>query len=678
MSYLLKIISDILSVVLRLCYEITHNYGLSIIIFTLVTKFILFPVNIMIQKNAIKMVCMQPEIDALKIKYIDDKDKFVDEQLALYKKNHYHSWVGIIPLVFQLVIVLGLMDVIYKPLTYIFKLKDHGIAVLDSWLTGTLNITGSGKSSQIEIIHQIQLGKWTQSGDISEEIISAINQFQMNFLGLDLGMRPSFDGNYKLLLIPVLAGLSALFLCVMQNRISVMQMTAGKVNKYGTTLFMIAFSSYFAFLVPAGVGIYWIFGNLFSVPSMIIMNLVIPPKKYIDIDYLHKMQEQKRIKEEKYRKYHKKEREDYKRFFSVKNMKLMIYSESSGFYKYFAGMIDYICEHSDIQIHYVTSDPEDKIFSDTREQIHSYYSAQDKYLIPLFMKLECDMCIMTTPDLEKYHIKRSRVRKDIEYVYIPHGMGSAALLLRKGALDWYDTVFCTCIDVENEIREMESLYHTKHKRILEAGSILLDEMLEAYNPEVLQNEGKKKILIAPSWQPDNIIDLCVDDLLGQLEGRDYYVTLRPHPQMVRHYPEKFEILHERYDGTNIEIQTDFSVKSTVMEADILITDWSDIAFEYSFVTKKPVLFINTPMKVMNPDYTRIKTVPINIALRDVIGRSLEVSELDKVNSTIEEMILKRSEYEQIISRTLEEHIFNTGRSRAMCGKYVIRSLTKTK
>ena len=79
-------------------FNIVGNYGLSIIIFTLLTKVILFPLNMATQKNSINMVRLMPEENALKIKYIDDKDKLGEEQLKLYKKYHYH------PLLFTLCI----------------------------------------------------------------------------------------------------------------------------------------------------------------------------------------------------------------------------------------------------------------------------------------------------------------------------------------------------------------------------------------------------------------------------------------------------------------------------------------------------------------------------------------------------------------------------------------------
>lgn len=674
MDAVIEFLIGILGWILYGCYFLIKNYGLSIIVFTLITKLILFPISLLTQKNSIKMVQMQPQLNALKIKYIDDKDKYTDEQVALYKKYKYNPFMDTIPLLIQIPIILGLVGVVYRPLSYIMNIDRGIISQLKDWLVNTLGIEADNMY-QLAIFQQIRDGAAVPSS-IPTDIVDSIRSLNMNFCGLDLSLTPSFSENYVLLLIPLLAGLSAWLLCFAQNKINVLQIAQNNAMKIATSVLMIAFSVYFCFLVPAGVGLYWIFGNLFAIPSMVLCNVVIPPKKYIDYDYLLKSKEQMLLKEKEHKKYSKREKADYKRFFSVENMQLMIYSESGGFYKYYAGMIDYICEHSDIQIHYVTSDPNDKIFQDKREQIHSYFVASDKLLIPLFMKLDCDMCIMTMPDLEKYHIKRSRVRKDIEYVYVVHGIGSNALTLRKGALDWYDTMFCPTVDGEREVREMEELYHTKPKVLIEAGYMLIDEMIDKYEKMEKKENNPPKILIAPSWQPDNIIDLCVDQLLEQLQKTKYDIILRPHPQAVRHSPEKFVEMHEKYDGTNIEVQTDFSSNNPVMEADVLITDWSDISFEFAFTTKRPVLFINTPMKIMNPEYDKISVTPINISLRNVLGKAVAVNELDKVNGIIDEFIQNRESYRDTIENTLNERVYNVGKSRIIYGRYVIKRLSK--
>ena len=657
-------------------YNLVHNYGLSIIIFTLFTKLILFPLNLLTQKNSINMVRLMPEENALKIKYIDDKDKLADERLALYKRYKYHPILGSVPLLIQIPLVLGLVYVIYRPLSYVLQIDANVISELREWL---ISIVGSGSEKaadnvyQIEIINSIKNGLMTDSS--FSGAISEIKSLDMNFLGFNLSQTPSFKENYILLLIPILSGLSAWLLCFVQNKINILQMSQGKINKLLTTIFMVAFSTYFAFLVPAGVGLYWIFGNIFAIPMMYLVNLCMPPKKYVDFDYLNKMNTQRIEKEKIHKANSSREKEDYKKFFAVEKMKLMFYSEQSGFYKYYAGMIDYICDNSDLTIHYVTSDPDDAIFNDKREQIKPYYIASDKHIIPLFMKLDCDMCVMTMPDLEKYHIKRSRVRKDIEYVYTFHGMGSTALTLRKGALDWYSTVFCTGPDCFSEIRDAEELYNTPKKRLVETGYPLIDEMLEKYESSEHKTNKIPKILIAPSWQPDNIIDSCIENILGELAKTEYEIIVRPHPQQVRHEPEKFAEMKEKFiSNQNIEIQTDFSSNNPVMEADILITDWSDISWEFAFVTKRPVLFINTPMKIMNTEWEKIKTKPINITLRNVIGTAIDTDKVDTINAEIDKLLKNREEYRDIIMKALDEHVYNVGKSKRLCGRYIVKSL----
>ena len=163
-----------------------------------------------------------------------------------------------------------------------------------------------------------------------------------------------------------------------------------------------------------------------------------------------------------------------------------------------------------------------------------------------------------------------------------------------------------------------------------------------------------------------------------LVGEDYDVIMRPHPQMVKHSPEKFEELHKKYDGTNVEIQTDSSSASPVMEADVLITDWSGISYEFAFATGKPVLFIDTPMKIMNPDYEKISPVPIDISLRNVIGKSLRVEDVSEICVHIKELIDNKDKYSEDIKNALNTHVFNVGKSNIVYGRYIIKKLTQNK
>ena len=181
------------------------------------------------------------------------------------------------------------------------------------------------------------------------------------------------------------------------------------------------------------------------------------------------------------------------------------------------------------------------------------------------------------------------------------------------------------------------------------------------------------MLIAPSWQKDNICDLCLEELIDNLKtNKTYKIIVRPHPQEVRHFAEKFDRLKEKYNNNkNIEIQTDFSKNDTVFNADMLITDWSSIGYEYAYTTKKPVVFINTPMKIMNPNYKDIKVEPINIWSREIIGKSLDVNDLKKINATIEYLFKNEKEYSKKIEDLLNDSIYNLGDSAKKGALYLI-------
>ena len=149
--------------------------------------------------------------------------------------------------------------------------------------------------------------------------------------------------------------------------------------------------------------------------------------------------------------------------------------------------------------------------------------------------------VMTMPDLENFHIKRSYLRKDIEYIYVPHGMDSLNLTMRTGSMDHYDTVFCVGKHQREEIEKTEAAYGLPKKKLINWGYSLLDSMRADYqNLAKAESTDRKKILIAPSWQEGNIVDSCLEQILDELKGQGYMITVRPHPQHVRHRAEFME------------------------------------------------------------------------------------------------------------------------------------------
>ena len=668
-----------LGYVMYFCYIVTQNYGLAIILFTILVKIILFPVSIAAQKNSIKMVRLQPKLEDIKKRYSGDNDKIAEEQSNYMKNEKYNPAFGLIPILIQIPLIFGLINVIYNPLQHLLHFSGDVITSLTETVEQLLEIQ-LGWGGHLEIIDAVRSNPVEfMSIPNAQSVISSINGLDLGFCGLNLALTPNITRFDAVFLVPVFSGLSALLLCLAQNKIDVLQKRQSELAKWLMTLFMIAFSTYFAFIVPAGVGLYWIVGNLSAIVVLAICNrvyAVIDTGRHTQKPRLSKTE--KRMQREKKRANRIREKADNKRFYSDENdsKQLVFYSEASGFYKYFSLIIEYITANSDITIHYVTSDPDDKIFNTQNKQIVPYYIGA-RALISFMMQMDADMVVMTMPDLGLFHIKRSLVRKDIEYVFTDHGMTSIHMMYRKGALNHYDTIFCNGPNHIEEIRETERVYGLPPKKLISVGYGLLDEMLEKFANISQIERSRKQVLVAPSWQADNIMELCLEEIVEQLADKDLHLIIRPHPEFVKRFPDKMQSIvdtcKDRLDE-NFIIQTDFSSNETVFQSDLVITDWSSIAQEFSYSTKKPSLFINTPMKVMNPEYERISCVPLDISLRDEIGISIDTDKLNALYDTVKYLTEHYDEYREKISLTLNRNIFNIGHSNQVAGDYIITAL----
>lgn len=675
---------DILGKIMLFCYNLFNNYGIAIILFTLFSKVVLLPISIWIQKNSIKMVKMQPEINKIKINYFGDKDRIAEEQTKVYKREKYNAFASLLPLFVQILLLLGLVKIINQPLTYILNVDSQvASSAVQVALDNNESLDAESSSLEVSVVKDIHndtnIEKYKEV--MSEEDLQKIKDFDMKFCGFDLGWIATVEKGVAIW-IPIIAGLSALVLCVGQNIMNVLQAEQSAYNKYGMLILSVGLSLYLGAFVPAGVALYWTFSNLFAVLQQWILNICINPKKHVDYEELEKTGKQLKELEDINKKngkrtpeQRKKEKEDYKRFFSIVNKHLVFYSESNGFYKYYKAIIEYLLKNTNITIHYITSDYNDKIFEMEKEnsQIKAYY-IEEKKLITLMMQMDADVVVMTMPDIENFHIKRSYVRKDIEYVYIPHGMDSMNLTMRTCSINHYDTIFTTGKYQKEEQEKTNEVYNLKDRKLFEWGYSLLDDMISDYEKNKVVNE-QKTVLIAPSWQKDNIVDLCLDEILDSLKEENLKVIVRPHPQHVRHMKDKFENMKEQFkDNKNIEIQTDFSSNSTVFNADLLITDWSGIAFEYAYTTKKPVLFVDTPMKIMNPDYKKIDVEPFNIWSRNEIGQVVPVEECKNINKVVNQMLDDNLKYEEKIDKLVKESVYNLGNSAEVGATYIINAI----
>ncbi|MBO4470493.1 MAG: preprotein translocase YidC, partial [Clostridia bacterium] len=411
-----------------------------------------------------------------------------------------------------------------------------------------------------------------------------------------------------------------------------------------------------------------------------VLNRLRPPEKEIDwaeleesrkelAAYTNTGKETVRSREDKHR-----EKADYKRFFSVGNKHLVFYSESSGFYKYYERIIAYILANSKLTVHYVTSDPKDQIFDIAQKEprIVPYYIGQKK-LITLFMKLEADVMVMTMSDLGNYQYKRSYYSKDIRYVYVFHYPLSTHMVLHTGALRHYDTILCVGDFQFEEIRQTEKLFGDPEQELIACGYGQLEKLYDAYRETPRTERTRPKVLIAPSWQADNILDSCIDDLLKELLGEGFDVTVRPHPEYVKRYGDRMDAIVKRYEdytGGDLFFELDFTGNTSIFDSDTVISDWSGTAYEFVMVTERPCVFIDTPPKINNPDYEKITVAPLEFTLRDQVGIRVKPGEFSGLAERIRGL-LEDGSFSGRIREIREKTIANFGRSGEVGGRYII-------
>ncbi len=259
---------------LKVIYQSVQNYGVAIVIFTLVTKFILFPLTLKQQKTMAQTSLIKPKLDALQKQYANNREKFSEESMKLYKKYNISPFSGCLPMLIQLPIILALYYVIKEPLHYIWGVSEEVIRQLCE--ANNIEFVKNG-------VHEIALtAKFAAEGQPY-----AINY---DLLGLDLSKTPTLKEFDLIWLIPALAGVTTWLSSKLMNVAT--QKKEEKANKRPprpgekdpsqTTNTMMnimpLMTVWFAFMLPAGVGLYWIASNIFQMAQQFVLNKYYVPK----------------------------------------------------------------------------------------------------------------------------------------------------------------------------------------------------------------------------------------------------------------------------------------------------------------------------------------------------------------------------------------------------------------
>lgn len=294
MENILNFIAKPFGVIMQLVYNTIafQSYGLAIIFFSIFVKILLFPLNLKQQMSLIKTQELTPELKELERMYAGDKEKLQQEQFKLYQKYNINPMAGCFPLLIQLPIIMTLFEIVRKPLTFISGISASAVKDLAGFVGNALDMK-TARVNEI-IINNFFFTHAEKLQDVAGKL-SGSDIINMKFLKIfDLGLSPSLGKIFSepavylpLLLIPIISA----FTTYLSQKISTPATNSNKVTTKNTeekkvsnpletmTKIMPLITLFFTFSVPAGVGLYWIMGNILGILQSYVTKKFVLKKK---------------------------------------------------------------------------------------------------------------------------------------------------------------------------------------------------------------------------------------------------------------------------------------------------------------------------------------------------------------------------------------------------------------
>lgn len=311
MNIFRTLITTPLGYILGWIYEFVQNYGVAVILFTVLIKLILLPLGLKQQKSMTKMQKIQPKLKEIQDKYQYDQTKASQEMMKLYKEYGVSPTGGCLPLLIQFPIIIGLYQVIYKPLTYMLHFGADKVNALMK--THKLTDAAAARSAEILIATKEKL-------------------LNFDFFGLDLSVVPNdvikelLSGKtgwvaLTVLIIPILATVTT----VLTSKITTYMNKPDKEKKKNEppkrvlspdqktddsaqsaeamtksmTYVMPLMTLWFTLTLPSTLGLYWTISNVLSLGQTVLLNGYYNKKLAAEIAEEDKIREQKLLEKQK-------------------------------------------------------------------------------------------------------------------------------------------------------------------------------------------------------------------------------------------------------------------------------------------------------------------------------------------------------------------------------------------
>jgi CDP-glycerol glycerophosphotransferase (TagB/SpsB family) len=342
---------------------------------------------------------------------------------------------------------------------------------------------------------------------------------------------------------------------------------------------------------------------------------------------------------------------------------IVVYSESGQDWHQFSGLLEELNGPLGRKTTYVTSDPADPGLSRSHDNYRALYLPEGLFLTIFFQVNKSDVFVLTMMDLQNLQLKRSL--HPVHYVYLFHSMGSTHMVDNENSFDHYDTLFCTGPHQVAEIRRREELKGLTAKHIFDFGHPRLEAVIEQGRNHRRERAAQEPltVLIAPTWGDTSIFNTCGNELIGVLLEAGYRVIMRPHYQSNRRTPGVIRAVREAHaEHPRFEYIDRMGETESILRSDLLVSDWSAMALEYAWGLEKPVLFIDVPRRIRNPNWRELGIEPIEATIREQVGEIVSPDALHEAPAAIERLVAEPERFRGRMRELRETMVFRLGHS----------------
>lgn len=328
----------------------------------------------------------------------------------------------------------------------------------------------------------------------------------------------------------------------------------------------------------------------------------------------------------------------------------VIFSDHKRYWNIFKPILDEF-ERREQEVVYMTLSEDDAALNEQYTYVKTEFIGEGNKGFAKLNFLRANILLSTTPGLDVYQWKRS---KDVDfYVHIPHA-ASDITVYRMFGIDYYDAILLSGEYQKEDVRLLEALRNLPAKDIALVGVPYMDAMAKRKQEITSVNRESKTVLLAPSWGPSAILAVYGEKMIEAILKTEYNLIIRPHPQSFISEKRMIDELMKKYpESDRVKWNRDTDNFECLNSADIMISDFSGVIFDYSLIFDKPIIYTNPNFDVSVYDAWWLNKPLWTASILPNLGRELNEENFEDLSNLIDSCI-NDSRYVQGRERARQE------------------------